>query len=190
MDESLIKAKISQGNEEAFSILYNAHVTLLYNYGRQITNQQDFIEDSIQEIFISIWKGRKNLSQVQSLKAYVMRSFRRQLIHRCQSERKKNTFYPPEHVDAMYLSAEYNWIEQEHKLIAEQKLRKAITKLSKRQREALFLIYYESLPYEQAAEVMNLTVKTVYNLVYEAIKNLKHLLISTSTLIAWLLLSF
>jgi RNA polymerase sigma factor (sigma-70 family) len=53
------------------------------------------------------------------------------------------------------------------------KIRQYINTLTPKQKEAIFLIYYEELSYEEAAVVMDLRVKTVYNLIHLAISKLR-----------------
>ena len=50
---------------------------------------------------------------------------------------------------------------------------KAIEGLPLRQKEALFHIYYEKLSYEEAASVMDVHIKTVYNLAWRGIEKLR-----------------
>ena len=45
--------------------------------------------------------------------------------------------------------------------------------LTLKQKEAIFLIYFDELSYQEAAAVMSLKIKTVYNLVHQAIARLK-----------------
>ncbi|NJM94622.1 MAG: hypothetical protein HC842_08150 [Cytophagales bacterium] len=45
-----------------------------------------------------------------------------------------------------------------------------------REREAIYLVYYQNLSYEEAATAMQVKVKTMYNFIYMGISNLrKHL---------------
>ncbi len=53
------------------------------------------------------------------------------------------------------------------------KLSEAIGKLPVRQKETLYHIYYENLTYEQAASIMNVNVKTVYNLAWRGVETLR-----------------
>ncbi|MCA1801955.1 MAG: hypothetical protein LC662_05810, partial [Rhodothermaceae bacterium] len=53
------------------------------------------------------------------------------------------------------------------------KLTSAVENLPLRQKEALFHIYYEKLSYEEAASVMDVNIKTVYNLVWRGVEKLR-----------------
>jgi RNA polymerase sigma factor (sigma-70 family) len=84
------------------------------------------------------------------------------------------------------LSDEYNFevvFSHEFALITSQiseeqkkNLAQALSCLTGRQREAIFLRYYEGLSYEEIATLMSVTVKTAYNFVYMAITELRKFL--------------
>jgi len=48
-----------------------------------------------------------------------------------------------------------------------------LTKLTKRQHEAIFLRYFEELNCDEIASVMNLSKQAVYNLLHHALLELK-----------------
>jgi RNA polymerase sigma factor (sigma-70 family) len=52
-------------------------------------------------------------------------------------------------------------------------LQEAFTYLTKRQREVLFLRYYENLSHQEIANVMALTPQSVYNLIHRTLSALK-----------------
>jgi RNA polymerase sigma factor (sigma-70 family) len=52
-------------------------------------------------------------------------------------------------------------------------LKKAVEMLTKRQREVIFLKFYNSLSYQQIAAVMEMNVDSVYNLMTKAIDTLR-----------------
>ena len=55
------------------------------------------------------------------------------------------------------------------------KLKKTLSLLSKRQKEIIYLKFYQHLDHGQIAELMNLNSQSVYNLLHEAIQKLRNL---------------
>ena len=55
------------------------------------------------------------------------------------------------------------------------KLRKVLSLLSKRQKEIIYLKYYQYLDHGQIAELMNISRQSVYNLLHEVIHKLRSL---------------
>jgi RNA polymerase sigma factor (sigma-70 family) len=163
------------GDQQVFSLLYRQHIQALYNYGMKVAADTELVEDSIQELFIYLWKTRENLSDTDSIKFYLFKSLRRRLIS-SQEETlrlaKKNVAatqdretveFPYEQV-LVYRQVE---AEQQEKLIH------SLNALTKRQREAILLKFYENLSFQEVAEIMSLNIKSTYNLLSKAIENLK-----------------
>ena len=55
------------------------------------------------------------------------------------------------------------------------KLRKTLSMLSRRQKEIIYLKYYQHLDHGQIADLMSLNRQSVYNLLHEAINKLRSL---------------
>jgi len=56
-----------------------------------------------------------------------------------------------------------------------QKLRKTLSLLTERQKEIIYLKYYQHLDHGQIAELMNIGRQSVYNLLHETIHKLRSL---------------
>ncbi len=76
----------------------------------------------------------------------------------------------------------FEW-SHEHFLIAEQenaekkqRVLDALGRLSNRQKEIIYLKYYQNLSYEEVSEIMNINYQAARNLLYQAIKSLKSIL--------------
>ena len=54
-----------------------------------------------------------------------------------------------------------------------EKLRRSLVALTKRQREAIFLKFYNDLSYSDIASIMDLQVDSVYNIISKAIESLR-----------------
>ena len=78
-----------------------------------------------------------------------------------------------EATDDPQFSAEINIIERETELVVQQSLQNAINELTPRQREAIFLRFYEGLSYEEVAEVLNISVKATYKIMARSLASLK-----------------
>ena len=58
-----------------------------------------------------------------------------------------------------------------------QKVSKVLEKLSQRQKEAIFLRYFDDLEYEEIASIMSINYQSVHNLIHRAIKILRENLV-------------
>ncbi len=162
-------------SQKALTTLYIRYYSQLYSYGLKLVGEKLMVEDTIQEIFLSLWKNRKQRSVVRSVKAYLFKALRWKIIRTRISEQNRvarnNTFAQGQ--SDFVLSHEEFLIDGELKNEQKALLQKALNKLSKRQQEALYLKFYHGLNYEQIAEVMQITNQTVRNYVFEALQTLR-----------------
>jgi len=71
-DEKVILRQIAQGDEKAFSEIYDRYKSILYRFVFNILKSADLTNDSCQEIFIKIWEDRNKLNDVMSFKYYLL----------------------------------------------------------------------------------------------------------------------
>lgn len=177
-------------NEGAFEYLYRTYSPGLYNYGSKFSKDKDLIKECIQDLFIGIWTRRTSLGNPEHLKNYLYKSFRHLLFKKTfqlqnfevyEEERENYSFH-------VSLNVEEAIIDGEHKLKVTKQLNLAMAKLTSRQREAVFLKFYEQLSYEEIAEVMDISVKASYKIMARALGFLKENLSKDDLMLLSLLL--
>ncbi|QMU29059.1 RNA polymerase sigma factor [Adhaeribacter radiodurans] len=167
------------GDKKALSFIYQATVKSLFNYGQKFIPDKEIVADLIQDLFVELWNQRERLSNTTSIKYFLLKSLRYKIFR--YLKRNKDVFIKNG------ISDDYNFelvFSHEHKLIEDgfaeeqkKKLALALTKLSKRQKEAIYLRYYNNLSYPEIASLMLLSEQSSYNLISKALKVLhKHLL--------------
>ena len=168
----LMWARVREGDRTAFDKLYLATVQDLFNYGIKIHPDRELVKDRIQELFILLWNKRDTLNIDRSIKNYLYLSLRRSIL-----KRQQNAFVSDlqsvqelEHPSSYILNP--NIADDSNKLNQE-KMNEAIGALTKRQKEAIFLKYYEGMNSEEMAEIMNLKINAVYKLISTGIKRMR-----------------
>jgi RNA polymerase sigma factor (sigma-70 family) len=78
---------------------------------------------------------------------------------------------------------ENSWIENEETELRSKELSAAISKLSSRQQEILYLKFYSEMDYDQIIEIMGLNYQSARNLVTRALEALRKSMISIFVLI-------
>jgi RNA polymerase sigma factor (sigma-70 family) len=176
LDDKYLWQSIREDNELSFSILYKKYTKLLYNYGMQSCHDYDLVMDCLQELFASLWDNRKNSANVYAVNAYLFKSFRRLLVKKLVW--RKRFSLSLENKDDRYfeivLPVEYSMEKDEFEAERLEKLSKCMSTLTKRQREALFLKFYNNLNYNDIASIMELQVDSVYNIISKALDCLRH----------------
>lgn len=170
-DSVVVWNAFRKGDMDAMESIYRDYYQALYNYGYQICKNIDLVRDAIHNLFMDLWRRHQYLGDTNNLKFYLFKALRRQLIH-CMEREKKNTSVDDmlsAMIEAELSSAEASDAQEKQALA----LKQAVQNLSNRQKEVIFLRYYENLSCEEIAEVMQININTVYNNVSLAIKKLK-----------------
>jgi RNA polymerase sigma-70 factor (ECF subfamily) len=163
-----------KGDKDAFAALFREHYSTLYKFGNKFTSDTELLEDCIQELFVELWQA-KSQAPVLSVKAYLLKSLKYKLL---KAFRKNGKVLPlQEHGEVPFeLSHENFMISQQESQEKKQMVIEALGKLSHRQKEIIYLKYYQNLSYEEVSEIMNINYQVARNLLYQAIKSLKNLL--------------
>lgn len=186
-DEFRLWAAFKDGSEKAFTAIYNQYIVSLYHYGERITPDKELIEDSIHDLFVDLWRNRDNLAHVHSIKFYLYKGLKRKIIRNLSLKRKFPLDDLAKGLDfEMVLSHEFNIIANE---ISEQQKNialKALNKLTRRQKEAIILKFYDDLTYKEIGNLLSISTKSTYTLIYRAIDVLKRHLCTLYILMAFL----
>lgn len=140
----------------------------MYNYGRKFTDNTALIEDAIQTVFITLWKNRENLADIHSPRGYLFCSFRNYIFK--EKKKRQETFFQTE---VQEFEIDNFIVDKETNAAISHRLKIALSGLTSRQREAIYLRFYEALSYEETAEVMNNSVKATYRLIARSLLKLK-----------------
>jgi RNA polymerase sigma factor (sigma-70 family) len=164
-----------RGNPDSFLAIYENHYQSLFSYGFSLTADRELTKDCIQELFMEIWKTRLTLNKkVSNIRAYLFTWLRRKIFHELsrlsgeknnhgQFEDSLSTILPYEDLLIAFQRTE------EEKF----KLQSALKKLSKGQLEVVRLKFFENLSYDEIASKTSLSIRTIYNLIYEALGHLR-----------------
>ncbi|WP_420149459.1 RNA polymerase sigma factor [Spirosoma sp.] len=160
------------GDKAAYSFMYEKYAPLLYNYGYKIAQNRQITEDCLQDLFLTILETRERLGRTDSIKFYLMRALRRDIVRKLTSEQRFDgdldtlDFTIEFHYEPTWLDAQ---ISQEQSTLLLQEL----NSLPARQKEALFLKYFDNLSYEEIAGVMGIEQTSAYKIIYKAIASLQ-----------------
>jgi len=160
------------GDNAAFCRLADKLYRTLFNYATSFTSDREYIKDAIQELLIHIWEKRQTIN-IQFVTIYFLKSLRNQILQ--EFRRNKHPFLDIDEIDEITDNHTIETEIEEHETYSEsqRRVRSAINELPKRQREAIFLKFYEGLENEQIADMMQVNRQSVANLLFKAITTLK-----------------
>ena len=163
------------GDKDAFLTLYQNHYQGLFCYGFSLSTNRELTKDCIQELFLDLWNTRATLNkEVKNVRSYLFTWLRRKMNRELARIAKENC------ADEVIEGFSFIQASYEELLIAfqqseekKEELRRALKKLTKKQLEIIKLKFFENLSYRAIAAQTSLTPRTVYNLIYEAIRHLR-----------------
>ena len=130
------------------------------------------VEDCIQDLFVELWHKRERLNEVSNVKYYLFKSLRRKIILRLNESKPLSKTVDISSFE-MKLSHRSHYINREVNKEIRKKLKQLVESLSPKQKEAIFLVYYDELSFKEVASIMGIEVRTVYNLVHQAMVKLR-----------------
>lgn len=160
-----------QGDWNAYTALYNQHFSLLNNYGYRFTKNTNLIEDAIQDLFINLWTNRQQLNNPVSVKNYLYKSLRNNLLRKTQHQLRFIEFSDTSSVP-FEVSFDQQLISSEEEKELQVRISFFLAKLPTRQQEIIFLRFYEDFDYQEIADIMDITVSSAYKLLYKALHSM------------------
>lgn len=177
-----------KGDHESFALLFRRYYEPLIQYGSKLTSINDLLEDCIQELFTELWQN-KSQTQVQSVKAYLFKSLKYKL-YRAHQKRTTGPFNENYSESLFELSHENFLVGREQDAEKTARVVKALEQLSNRQKEIIYLKFYQELSYDEVSEIMNINYQAARNLLYQSIKSLKKLLTTIALVFSLLISNF
>ncbi|TZF83078.1 sigma-70 family RNA polymerase sigma factor [Pedobacter sp. BS3] len=158
------------GDDKAYSQLYLHFADVLFAFGSRYSFDKELVKDSIHDVFVDLYRYRKNLSINVNVKSYLLTSLKRKIAYllkkQAGSDYNENAFL-------ITFSVEDKIIDNERQREILLKVKKELDQLPDRQKEALYLRYNTELEYEEIAGIMDISVATCRTMVYRALKQLR-----------------
>lgn len=148
---------IQQGDEKAFKQLYDQHKDKLYYWLLGKTQSPYWAQELLQQTFIKIWMSREQLSESVPLDVQVFRVARSLVIDniRKQVTEKKALHVISQTLNEENISNNYNSRE------TSQAIEQAVNSLPKICRQVFRLSREQGLTYNEIAEELSISQKTV-----------------------------
>ncbi len=170
-DDNLLFSLVKQDNKSAFDTLFRKYYVRLCRYTCHFIASTPEAEEIVQQVFIRLWEQRQQISINTSLLAYLYTSVRNQSMNELKKE-KIRRHYEEEFVIQKSLTEETTTGNP-----GEEKLKRAIEKaclqLPPKCREIFELSRNDGLTYEEIAEYLSLSKKTVENQMAIAFQKLR-----------------
>lgn len=169
--DQIQNAQIRAGDEQAFESLYRAHFTALCAFARKFVADPAEAEELVQELFLALWEKRGDLMPTVSMRSYLFAAVRNSCLNHIKHLKVREKFQ----AHSLALSPEYA-IDPAVALQAAElqaRITLAIDALPDRCGEIFKLSRYEGMKYQEIADQLQLSPRTVEVQIGKALRLLR-----------------
>jgi len=166
--------RFNSGDRFAFEEIYSEFIDVLFSYGSKMTNDKELIKDSIQDLFIDLYRYKVNLRNPESFEYYLFKSLKR-LIQKGLKRKSKTREFENQDFFAFELTfdLEENYIQNESEKTKLWVLQEILNKLSQNSRELLFYKFNSKLTYKEIGKLIEMKPDAVKKRIYRIITDLR-----------------
>ncbi|MFT3682243.1 MAG: RNA polymerase sigma-70 factor [Ferruginibacter sp.] len=167
-----LQLKISQGaDQQAFGQLYIAFMPYLLKFANSIIKDNELAEEVVSDVFIKIWQNRADIGRVENFKLYLYVSVKNTALNYLSRHFRKEIIS----LEEMSLNISMSPYNPEQLLITSEAVKKIdgeIQKLPPRCKLIFKLVKEDRLRYNDIAQLLNISVKTIDNQMAIALKKI------------------
>jgi RNA polymerase sigma factor (sigma-70 family) len=171
-DDTTLWLRLIDGDEQALDGLMQLFFKELFHYGTKFSGDDDLIKDCIQDLFLDLWERRHTLRTDVLVKPYLLVAIRRR-IHRVWQMQQLQTDLTTQPDFATGYTVEESLIRSEQARATARQMQQLLDALPARQKEVIYLKYFQDLDRDQIADTMQIAPQSVSNLLQEALRKLR-----------------
>lgn len=144
---------------EAFQNMVFPVKNKLYRFAFRLLGDNEEAKDVVQEVFIKVWNGREQMSEIQNMEAWCMRITKNLSLDRLRQQRRRPTdsIEKVMHISNTSLSpAESTELMESMKRISE-----LMAELPEKQRQVMHLRDIEGYSYNEICEILEIDMSQV-----------------------------
>ncbi len=166
--------RFNSGDRLAFEEIYTQYIDILFAYGSKMTQDKELIQDSIQDLFIDLYRYKINLRLPESFEFYLFKSLKRLILKKLKKKSKtwdveNRNFFAYE----LTFDFEEDYIQKESEKLKLLVLQEILNELSQNSRELLFYKFNSNLTYKEIAILVEMNPDAVKKKIYRIITNLR-----------------
>jgi RNA polymerase sigma-70 factor (ECF subfamily) len=170
--DAALMARAGDGDQKAFRLLVERHRNAVVGTVAKMLNDAAEAEDIAQQVFLRLWKHAKRYRPEAKFTTYLFTITRNLVFNESRRRGRKKEVSVEEREESTHVSLPAQPERQPDAELLQTELQhavdKAIAGLPEAQRMAVVLRRYEQMPYEEIAEVLNITVPAVKSLLFRA----------------------
>jgi RNA polymerase sigma-70 factor (ECF subfamily) len=161
-------------DEESFEAVFKTYFKALHAYAMAILKESETAEEIVQSVFLKLWEKRETLEISSSLKAYLYRAVYHESLNHIKHQQVKRKHWDHAHYEMTQGKPEQVGEQikgQENELY--ERFQLALEKLPEKCRMVFNLSRFEELKYQEIADRLEISIKTVEAHMGKALKTLR-----------------
>lgn len=157
--------------EKAFEMVFKTNFKGLHAYAYTIVKDEVMAEELVQNVFCRLWEKRAGITVETSLGAYLYRSVYHESLNYLKHLKVREAYgaYARSQLNSAVDSAEKKVLVSD----LEKRLNEALTNLPQQCRTIFQMSRFEELKYQEIADRLGLSIKTVENQMGKALRILR-----------------
>ena len=166
-----IGERIANDDQLAYRQLFIQFYSKLSRFVMGFTKNKELTDEIVSDVFINIWRRRKNLGEIKNLKLYLYVSAKNTTFNYLKKLHRENLT----DLDLVEIELEDPFADPGAAMITREmnlKLKAAINELPPRCKLVFTLVKEDGLSYKQTAQLLNISESTVENQISIALKKI------------------
>jgi len=169
--EEVIVQRLINKDKRAFELVFNEYYGIMVLYASRFMDTREEAEEVVQDVFVKFWEKCDTLSEDSSIKSYLYRSVHNSCLNTIKHEKVKDGYR--QHMLQLMETSYQNEFDVEDPDKIRNRILEEIQNLPPRCSEIFQLSRYEGLKYQEIADHLGISVKTVEVQMGKALKVLR-----------------
>lgn len=169
-EQNILEA-IRAGNERIYEGVFRQYYPLLCRYANSILNDYDEAEEMVQAMFLNVWERRETLIISTSLKSYLYQAVHNRCLNQIKHRQVRAVYQQQVEIEPVQTA-----LSPAHSVVADElnvRVQEAIGRLPEQCRRVFELSRFEELKYQEIADQLGISIKTVENQIGKALRILR-----------------
>jgi len=165
-----IQSLFRQDREKAVEALFQSYYVYLCQAAFRIVTDSQLAEDLTQEVFFELWRKKEGIEFTISIRAYLRRAVVNKALNYIR-DRKKITDDEDKMLNAESTAPSVTQLLDSEEL--QQLIDRSIDELPEKCRLVFVLSRFEEMSYQEIADHLGISIKTVENQIVKALKHMR-----------------
>jgi RNA polymerase sigma-70 factor (ECF subfamily) len=173
-------------DERSFEFLFRHHFTGLCHFATGYVKDFSIAREIVQDAFVSLWEKRESIDPEKSVRPYLSTTVRNKCLNYLRDHRKFSTDLLS--LEGFNAESEYREPDRLMEAELEKRIALSIGELPEKCREIFLLSRQDNLKYQQIADKLKISIKTVETQMSKALQHMRLRLSEYLTILLFLLI--